>query len=123
MNDDKEGIDVEGKSYATGKTVFEAQNQASVSGSCINNQQHQLANFTKRASAGSSHSKVLPTGFSISALKEEGLLAVCLENDDEDKNYAVWTISSDLSSPSTIIMNLIHYREYVSKKSNALIVY
>ena len=56
---------VEGKSYATGKSVFEAQNQASVSGSRINNQQHQLADFTKRASGGSIHSKVLPTGFSI----------------------------------------------------------
>lgn len=56
---------VEGKSYATGKTVIEAQNQASVSGSCINNQQHQLADFTKVASGGSFHSKVLPTGFSI----------------------------------------------------------
>lgn len=58
---------VEGKSYATGKPVFEAQNQASVSGSCMNNQQHQLADLTKRASAGSFHSKVLPTGFSICA--------------------------------------------------------
>lgn len=56
---------VEGKSYSTGKTVFEAQNQASVAGSCINKQQHQLADFTKDASGSSSHSKVLPTGFSI----------------------------------------------------------
>lgn len=55
----------EGKSHATGKTVYEAQNQASVSGSCINNQQHQLADLTERASAGSFHSKLLPTGFSI----------------------------------------------------------
>lgn len=57
---------IEGKPYATaGRTVFEAQNQASVSGSCANNQQHQLADFTKIASGGSFHSRVLPTGFSI----------------------------------------------------------
>lgn len=56
---------VEGKSYATGKTVCEAQNQASVSGSCISNQQQLLADFTKVTSGGSSHSKVLPTGSSI----------------------------------------------------------
>lgn len=38
---------IEGKSYATGKTVFEAQNQAAVSGSCMINLQHQLADLSK----------------------------------------------------------------------------
>ena len=33
---------VEGKSYSTGKLVFEAQNQAAVSGSCMLNMQLQL---------------------------------------------------------------------------------
>lgn len=44
---------VEGKSYATGRTIYEAQNQAAVSGSCMLNLQHQLADLTKRAAPGS----------------------------------------------------------------------
>ena len=36
---------IEGKSYATGKTVFEAQNQAAVSGSCMVNLQQQLSDL------------------------------------------------------------------------------
>lgn len=38
---------VEGKAYATGKTVFEAENQAAVSGSCMINVQRQLIDLFK----------------------------------------------------------------------------
>ena len=55
---------VEGKSYSTGRTIFEAQNQAAVSGSCMTNLQHNLAELTERASPGSYHSKE-PLAFSI----------------------------------------------------------
>ena len=55
---------VEGKSYSTGRPVFEAQNQAAVSGSCMINLQHKLAEITKRTSPGSSQSKE-PLAFSI----------------------------------------------------------
>lgn len=36
---------IEGKAYATGKTVFEAQNQAAVSGCCMVNLQQQLTDL------------------------------------------------------------------------------
>jgi hypothetical protein len=55
---------VEGKSYSTGKPVFEAPNQAAVSGSCMTNLQHMLTDLTKRASPGTYHSKA-PLAFSI----------------------------------------------------------
>ena len=55
---------VEGKSYSTGKPVFQAQNQAAISGSCMTNLQHMLADLTERASPGSYHSKA-PLAFSI----------------------------------------------------------
>ena len=38
---------VEGKSYSTGKTIFEAQNQAAVSGPCMTNLQHMLSELTE----------------------------------------------------------------------------
>jgi hypothetical protein len=57
-------IVVEGKSYATGKPVFEAQNQASVSGSCMTNLQHKLADLAASASRGSYRSRA-PLAFSI----------------------------------------------------------
>lgn len=38
---------IEGKAYATGKTVFEAENQAAVSGSCMINLQRQLSGLFK----------------------------------------------------------------------------
>ena len=55
---------VEGKSYSTGRPVFEAQNQAAVSGSCMINLQHKLAGLTERTSLGSCQSKE-PLAFSI----------------------------------------------------------
>lgn len=55
---------VEGKSYSTGKSIFEAQNQAAVSGSCMTNLQHVLIGLTERASFGSYQSKA-PIAFSI----------------------------------------------------------
>lgn len=55
---------VEGKSYSTGKNIFEAQNQAAVSGSIMTNLQLQLANLAGRASSGSYVGK-LPLAFSI----------------------------------------------------------
>lgn len=44
---------VEGKSYATGKTVFEAQNQAAVAGACALKILHDLADLADRADANS----------------------------------------------------------------------
>ncbi|MCJ1381188.1 hypothetical protein MMC17_004297 [Xylographa soralifera] len=55
---------VEGKSYSTGKFVFEAQNQAAVSGSCMMKMQHQLAKLTE-LSAPESYEKKEPLAFSI----------------------------------------------------------
>ena len=55
---------VEGKSYSTGKPVYEAQNQAATSGGCMTNLQHILTDLTERASPGSYYSKV-PLAFSI----------------------------------------------------------
>lgn len=55
---------VEGKSYSTGRPVFEAQNQAAVSGSCMTNLQHKLAELSKRMSPGS-HQDEEPLAFSI----------------------------------------------------------
>ncbi|KAL9039410.1 MAG: hypothetical protein Q9180_002545 [Flavoplaca navasiana] len=55
---------VEGKSYSTGRPVFEAQNQAAVSGSCMTNLQHKLTELTERTSPKSHQSKD-PLAFSI----------------------------------------------------------
>ncbi|KAI4238681.1 MAG: hypothetical protein LQ349_000924 [Xanthoria aureola] len=55
---------VEGKSYLTGRPVFEAQNQAAVSGSCMTNLQHKLAELSKRMSPGSYQDEE-PLAFSI----------------------------------------------------------
>lgn len=55
---------VEGKSYATGKFVFEAQNQAAVSGSCMMKMQHQLADLFDLNVPGS-HNKKEPLAFSL----------------------------------------------------------
>ena len=41
---------VEAKSYNTSKPIFVSQNQASVSGSCMTNLQHKLADLTRSAS-------------------------------------------------------------------------
>ena len=41
---------VEAKSYNTSKPIFVSQNQASVSGSCMTNLQHKLADLTQSAS-------------------------------------------------------------------------
>ena len=55
---------IEGKAYATGKTVFEAQNQAAVSGSCMINLQQKLADLSKSIYPESERSKA-PLAFSI----------------------------------------------------------
>lgn len=55
---------VEGKSYSAGKFVFEAQNQAAVSGSCMMKMQHQLADLSDLF-APRSHDKKEPLAFSI----------------------------------------------------------
>lgn len=61
---------VEGKSYATGKTIFEAQNQAAVSGACALKILHDLADLADRADraedSSESHTrKAHPLVFSI----------------------------------------------------------
>ena len=55
---------VEGKSYSTGKFVFEAQNQAAVSGSCMVNMQLQLDELFESFAPGS-YTKKAPLAFSI----------------------------------------------------------
>lgn len=55
---------VEGKSYSNGKFVFEAQNQAAVSGSCMMKMQHQIADLFDLIAPGS-HDKIEPLAFSI----------------------------------------------------------
>ena len=58
---------VEGKSYATGKPVFEAQNQAAVSGACALKILHDLADLADQADfpSGSDIGKVNPLVFSV----------------------------------------------------------
>ena len=53
---------VEGKSHSTGKTIFEAQNQAAVSGACALKIQLDLDSLTKQASAASDASDSAPQG-------------------------------------------------------------
>ena len=48
---------VESKSYSTGKPIFEAQNQAGVSGSCMTNLQHKFADLAKNVLSGVYRSK------------------------------------------------------------------
>lgn len=55
---------VEGKSYSTGRCVFEAQNQAAVAGSCMMNIQRQLAKLTESVAPGSDQKKE-PLAFSL----------------------------------------------------------
>jgi hypothetical protein len=55
---------VEGKAYATGRPIFEAQNQAAVYGSCMAKLQQTLADLTKEASHGS-YKSTAPLAFSI----------------------------------------------------------
>lgn len=54
---------VEGKSYSTSKSIFEAQKQAAVSGSCMMKMQHQLADLFDLIAG--SHDKKEPLVFSI----------------------------------------------------------
>ena len=55
---------VEGKSYATSRTIYEAQNQAAVSGACSLNILHDLDDLASKANPRS-HIKVQPIVFSI----------------------------------------------------------
>ncbi len=57
---------VEGKAYATGKTVFEAENQAAVAGSCMVNLLQQLTEVHDRCVPDSPHTKKAPLAFSLS---------------------------------------------------------
>lgn len=57
---------VEGKAYATGKTVFEAENQAAVAGSCMVNLLQQLTDVHDRCVPDSPHMNEAPLTFSIS---------------------------------------------------------
>lgn len=61
---------IEGKAYATGKTIFEAENQAAVSGSCMVNLQRQLTDlfttvFPNPESRPDSEGKKTPLAFPI----------------------------------------------------------
>ena len=57
---------IEGKSYATCRTIYEAQNQAAVSGACAVNILHDLSNFVNNVDP-ESLSKTTPIVFSITA--------------------------------------------------------
>ena len=57
-------LPVEGKAYATGNPVFDAQNQAAVSGACALKILHDLDDLAGRADSGS-HSKDQPMIFSV----------------------------------------------------------
>lgn len=67
---------VEGKAYATGKQLFEAENQALVSGACMANLQHQLTDLADLASSDGSDSKVPAIAFCIST--EGPILELCV---------------------------------------------
>lgn len=56
---------IEGKAYTTGKTVFEAQNQAAVAGSSMINLQQQFADLIRRGFPESPTSTETPLAFSI----------------------------------------------------------
>ncbi|KIW82060.1 hypothetical protein Z517_05087 [Fonsecaea pedrosoi CBS 271.37] len=56
---------VEGKSYATGKSMYEAENQAAGSGSCMLVMQGRLAELTARRSPGTDQGKKDPLASSI----------------------------------------------------------
>ena len=58
---------IEGKAYATGKTIFEAENQAAVSGACMINLQKQLIGLFERIFPNSKSGKT-PLVFSICTL-------------------------------------------------------
>lgn len=57
-------LGVEGKAYGTGRSMYEAENQAAVSGTYMLVIQHQLAELTERRSPGS-HQRKEPIAFSI----------------------------------------------------------
>lgn len=83
----------EGKAYATGKTLFEAENQAAVSGACMVNLQQQLIDFYTGAFPQSDppENSSPPLAFSICtegpviqfyahySLKEEGVRTHCMK--------------------------------------------
>lgn len=56
---------VEGKSYSAGKTIFEAQNQAAVSGPCMTNLQHMLSELAQLNCVQPLPSRKEPLAFSI----------------------------------------------------------
>lgn len=58
-------ITVEGKSYATSKPIFEAQNQAAVSGGCMINLQLMLADLVDKVPSGSHPNNACSLAFSI----------------------------------------------------------
>jgi hypothetical protein len=56
---------IEGKSYATGKYIFDAENQAAVSGACALKIQYDLDDLAQRASHSSHCQETTPLSFSI----------------------------------------------------------
>lgn len=56
---------VEGKSYSTGRSIFEAQNQAAASGPCMTNLQHMLSELTQLNSTTPAKGGKEPLAFSI----------------------------------------------------------
>jgi hypothetical protein len=81
---------VEGNAYATGKPVFEAQNQAAVSGSCMTKLQHELADLTKSASHGSYDSKA-PLAFSVCT--EEPHIELWVHYTTSQKNVRMYNMN------------------------------
>ena len=82
-------LSVEGKSYATSKTIYEAQNQAAVSGACSLENLHRLDDLVRRGLANSeNHLQLQPIVFSICTQGplHELWVHYTTEEDDE-RNY------------------------------------
>lgn len=82
-------LPVEGKAYATGRTIYEAQNQAAVSGACSLEILHNLDDLVRRASANpENHPKLQPIVFSVCTQGPfHELWAHYTTEEDGERNY------------------------------------
>ena len=79
---------IDGKSYATGETVFEAQYQAAVPASCMVNVQQQLADFLQRHENSESAKKLSKTPLAFSMRFEGPYLELWVHYSMPEKNLA-----------------------------------
>ncbi|KAK5444199.1 hypothetical protein LTS15_010552 [Exophiala xenobiotica] len=78
---------VEGKSYATGRNMYEAENQVAVAGSSMLVMQDRLAEFTERCSPGTHGSLKEPLAFSVTQEGPIMLLWVHYITSDENVRF------------------------------------